>query len=208
LSSGGASAPLDVFRSARDHATLRIATLLGTAAFLFDWATKSWALHYVDGSSIPLGALMLRVARNEAFAFSASPGEVSSVLVLAVRVTMILAIVVLSRRLALLLRRRTACGAALLLAGGLGNSVDLMFRDGAVVDFIWVGPFSYEWAGEPVQLSFVFNAADVIILIGIGLLAPMIRDLGRDLQRRIANWERGLLAGARPAPGAREPGSD
>jgi lipoprotein signal peptidase len=183
------------YRLALEHGTLRLATLLGIAAFLFDWATKSWALRALGDTAIPLGWLTLFVARNEAFAFSSQEGAVLTGLVVVVRLAMILLIVLLSRRLAVLLSRRTACGAALLLAGGLGNSADLVFRGGAVVDFIAAGPFTFDWGTEPVRMIMVFNTADVFILIGIGLLAPRIRDLGRAAQQRMAAWERGLLQG-------------
>jgi lipoprotein signal peptidase len=207
LSSAGTS-PINVFRSASEQGAIRLATLLGTAAFLLDWATKSWALRYFDGTSFPLGSLTLRVARNEAFAFSSHAGEVTTALVLGVRVAMVIGIVLLCRRLAMLLNRRTACGAALVLAGGLGNSVDLLFRGGAVVDFIGAGPFTFDWAGEPVHFHFVFNGADVFILTGIALLAPMISHTGRALQRRFAEWERGVLPGVGSRPGRGGPGSD
>jgi lipoprotein signal peptidase len=195
-------------RSAREHGTLRLATLLGTAAFLFDWATKSWALRYLDATSFPLGSLTLRVARNQAFAFSSHAGEVTTALVLGVRVGMLVGIVLLCRRLATLLSRRTACGAALLMAGGLGNSVDLLFRGGAVVDFIGAGPFAVFWGGELMLVHLVFNAADLFILIGIALLAPLISHAGHALQRRIAAWERGVLPGPGVTSGERHPGAD
>lgn len=187
---------------------MRLATLLGTAAFLFDWATKSWALRYFDDTSFPLGSLTLRVARNEAFAFSTHAGEVTTGLVLCVRVAMVIGIVLLCRRLALLLSRRTACGAALVLAGGLGNSADLLFREGAVVDFIGAGPFTIDWAGEPVHFHFVFNAADVFVVLGIVLLAPLISHTGRAVQRRFAAWERGVLPGLGSRSGQGGPGAD
>ena len=183
------------------HGVIRLATLLGTAAFLLDWATKSWALRSLHGSVQPLGSLTLFVARNEAFAFSARHGELMTWLVVGIRIAMILLIVLLCRQLALQLHRRSACGAALLLAGGLGNSADLLFRGGAVVDFIGAGPFTFEWAGEAVRMHVVFNAADVFILLGIALLAPAIQELSRAIQRNLAAWERRVLTGIRnPTP--------
>jgi lipoprotein signal peptidase len=83
--------------------------------------------------------------------------------------------------------RRLAAGFALLLAGGLGNAADVMFRGGAVVDFIHAGPF--HWDGQPVHAGIVFNAADVTILLALGLLAPLIHEWSLSSQRRIAAWE-------------------
>jgi lipoprotein signal peptidase len=186
------------YRCWLQHRVFRLATLLGTAAFLLDWATKSWALRSLHGSVHPLGALTLFVARNEAFAFSARHGELMTWLVVSVRVAMILLIVLLCRQLAQQLSRRSACGAALLLAGGLGNSADLLFRGGAVVDFIGAGPFTFHLAGgEAVRMHLVFNAADIFILLGIALLAPAIQQLSRAIQRNLAAWERRILTGGR-----------
>jgi lipoprotein signal peptidase len=179
------------------HDVFRFATLLGTAAFLLDWATKSWALRSLHGSVHPLGSLTLFVARNEAFAFSARHGELMTWLVVGVRFAVVLLIVLVCRQLARRLSGRSACGAALILAGGLGNSVDLLFRGGAVVDFIGAGPFTVGWAGEAVRMHLVFNAADVFILLGIALVAPLIQELARTIQRDLAAWERRILTGLR-----------
>lgn len=184
------------YRSLSAHGPLRLATLLGTAAFLMDWATKSWALQNLPGRSFPLGSLTLFIARNDAFAFSSQNGVLTTGLVVVVRLATVLLVILLCRKLSVLLSRRTACGAALLLAGGLGNSVDLLFRGGAVVDFIGAGPFSFDWAGGEMHMHLVFNAADLFILMGVGLLAPLIGELARALQRRIAAWERSVLQGS------------
>lgn len=183
-------------RRVRDNDVLRLATLLAAAAFFADWASKSWALDHLEGSTMPLGALTLGVARNEAFAFSAGYGQVSPWLVVCARLAALIIIVLLCRRIAGLLDRRNACGVALVLAGGFGNAADLVFRGGAVVDFIGAGPFVFDWAGELIQLHVVFNAADIFILMGIGLLAPLIQRLGKAAQRRLAAWESRVLARA------------
>jgi signal peptidase II len=54
-------------------------------------------------------------------------------------------------------------GLALVLAGGVSNLIDRILREGLVTDFITirVGPFQ----------TGVFNAADVAVLLGVGLLA-------------------------------------
>ncbi len=53
-------------------------------------------------------------------------------------------------------------GLSLLAGGGVGNLIDRMFNDGAVIDFVrlGVGPFQ----------TGVFNLADVAIVIGVILL--------------------------------------
>lgn len=170
------------------HDVLRLATLVAIAAFLIDWATKSWALHALHDTAIPLGGLVLGIERNDAFAFSSGAGRFSPEVVLAIRLLALAAVVLISRRVATR-SRRYAAGFALLLGGGFGNAADVMFRNGAVVDFIGAGPFTVEWAGSVTELGFVFNAADLAIIFGLGLIAPQVQQWSLDAQRRIARWE-------------------
>lgn len=62
-------------------------------------------------------------------------------------------------------------GLALVLAGGTGNLLDRVFRDGFVTDFaiIHIGPFH----------TGVFNIADVLIVIGVGAIVGTFRRAGR-----------------------------
>lgn len=175
------------------HDVLRFAALVAIAVFLVDWATKSWALEAVQHGVRPLGALMLGVERNDAFAFSAGAGRFPPAATLAARVTALIAVLLLSWQ-AGARNRRLGAGFALLLAGGLGNASDVLFRGGAVVDFIHAGPFVFPWVGgQLVHAGIVFNAADVFILIALGLLAPLIQEWSVGMQRRIAAWEARLL---------------
>jgi lipoprotein signal peptidase len=167
---------------------LRLATLLAIAVFLLDWATKSWALQHLYGATVPFGSFSLGVERNPAFAFSSGEGYVSPWLVVAMRLAALGALVLASRRVPVM-NRRYACGFALLLAGGFGNAGDIVFREGAVVDFIGAGPFAFAWAGELVHLHVVFNAADVAVVIGLILIAPLVRKWAFALQRRAAGLE-------------------
>lgn len=180
------------------HDVLRFAVLVAIAVFLVDWATKSWALESVQHGVMPLGSLMLGVERNDAFAFSAGAGRISPAATLTVRLTALIAVVVLSWRVGAR-NRRLAAGFALLLAGGLGNASDVLFRGGAVVDFIHAGPFVFPWAGgEMIHAGIVFNAADVSILIALGLLAPLIQEWSMGIQQRIAAWEAHLFRRRNP----------
>ncbi|MBR9988957.1 MAG: hypothetical protein KFH98_04330, partial [Gemmatimonadetes bacterium] len=67
------------------HDVLRFAVLVAAAAFLLDWATKSWALDTLEHAAVPLGALVLGVERNEALAFSAGAGTLPPWLVIGIR---------------------------------------------------------------------------------------------------------------------------
>lgn len=63
----------------------------------------------------------------------------------------------------------------LILAGGLGNLYD-RFSVGAVRDFLhllprWNLPFGWAWPGGSTEVfPWVFNVADVLLLVGMGLL--------------------------------------
>lgn len=178
--------PVPRLRAVVAHELLRFATLVATAAFLLDWATKSWALEELQHAARPLGALMLGVERNEALAFSAGTGQIPPWLVVGIRLTAIAAVLLLSWHVGAR-NRRYAAGFALLLAGGAGNVADMLFRGGAVVDFIHAGPIHL--GGEVVHAGIVFNAADIAILVALGLLAPLIHEWSAGGQRRLAEWE-------------------
>ena len=73
----------------------------------------------------------------------------------------------------------------LILAGGLGNLYDRITY-GVVRDFLhmlpeWNLPFSWRWpGGAPSVFPWVFNVADVLLLIGIGLLMIHINRVEKD----------------------------
>lgn len=172
----------------------RIALLVALAAFLADWTTKAWALT-LGHDAVSAGGLALEVARNDAFAFSAGSGVVDATTVVSVRLLgLLLVLLLLSRSGTLPLR--SALGAALLVAGGLGNALDVILRDGAVVDFISAGPYALTFAGQPMMLGFVFNVADIWVFAGVFLLWPQFRNLGCRAQQRMAAFERRVLARA------------
>jgi signal peptidase II len=177
------------------HDVIRFATLVALAVLLLDWATKSWAMetlpHTASSEALPL----FQVERNPAFAFSTGDRHFPAAFVLAARLAAVAIVVFLSRKVAVQ-KRRHAAGFALLLAGGIGNATDLIFRGGAVVDFISAGPFMVRWAGEIVPFAIVFNIADVAILFGILLTAPLIHSWALARQRSLAAWERRLVANA------------
>ncbi len=62
-------------------------------------------------------------------------------------------------------------GIALMAAGGAGNLIDRVFNDGAVIDFVSIG-----FAG---LRTGIFNIADVSIIAGVLLFAPILRRTSR-----------------------------
>jgi lipoprotein signal peptidase len=171
------------FASLLTNDVLRTGALLAVAAFAFDSATKSWALQNVEDTAVPLGNLVLAVERNEGFAFSAGAGMIPTWLVAGARLALLLAIILAARGVAAS-SHRYACGLGLLVAGGFGNTVDVIFR-GAVVDFIATGPIVFGWADRLVHTYFVFNAGDLAILIGVVLVAPLIRGWATTVRLRL-----------------------
>jgi lipoprotein signal peptidase len=176
------------------HDILRLATLIAVAVFLCDWATKSWALHTLRDVTVPFGSLVLGIERNDALAFSTARGRFSPGVIIAIRLAAMAAVIYFSRKV-VVRSRRLAAGVAMLLGGGFGNAADLIFRGGSVVDFIGAGPFAFEWAGQRVHLSFVFNAADIAVQIGLALVAPYVQRWAVARQRRLARWESRLWRG-------------
>jgi lipoprotein signal peptidase len=156
--------------------------------FLLDWTTKSWALHTLGDITVPFGSLLLGVERNDALAFSAASGHFSPAVIMGIRLLAMSAVIYFSRKV-VVRNRRFASGLALLLGGGFGNAADVGFRGGSVVDFIGAGPFSFEWAGERTHFSFVFNVADVAVLLGLALVAPNLQRWALQQQKRLARWE-------------------
>ena len=75
----------------------------------------------------------------------------------------------------------------LILAGGLGNLYD-RFSVGAVRDFFhllprWNLPFGWAWPGGSTEVfPWVFNVADVLLLVGMGLLLLHVHYTGREEQ--------------------------
>lgn len=191
MQDGGSAttASTSVLHHAFSRANLRFACLLGVAAWLSDWASKSWALDALAHTPVVLGdGLLLGVVRNDAFAFS-SLSFIPFGSIVSLRLTCIAVLLVLAIRFATE-SRRLACAFALLLAGGIGNVADLFFRDGAVVDFIGLGPFPVADS----EVAIVFNLADVWIKIGVVLAFPLIRRAARRTQEASDAFERRLLS--------------
>lgn len=191
-SSGAAVKSFRMLRKLLHHDNLRFAALLGFAAWLSDWASKSWALESVAHTPVDLGNnLLLGVVRNDALAFS-SLASLPLGSIMSLRLTCIAVLVVLAIRFAAE-SRRMACAFSLLLAGGIGNVADLFFRQGSVVDFIGIGPFPVADS----EVAIVFNLADIWIKVGVILAFPLIRRAAHRTQQASDDFERRLLARAR-----------
>lgn len=152
----------------------RISLLMITAAWLTDYATKSWAVSMMGEASFELGRLSLEVVANPAFAFSLGHGIVSGEAVALTRAAGVLAVAIFLRTfVGVHDNLRSLTGYALIVAGGLGNTLDHVVQGGAVIDFISLS-------------GVVFNIADLWILLGVVLLYPSIRSFARSAREPLS----------------------
>ncbi len=146
----------------------RLGLLLALATFVLDQASKYWIVHIFDlgarGSITLLPVLDLVLAWNKGVSYSLfrTDEALGRAVLIGVAVVAIVALGVWLRRAA----NGLAAGAlGLLIGGAAGNAVDRLHY-GAVADFLYfhtpvpLGPLS----------NYVFNVADVGIVLGVGLL--------------------------------------
>jgi lipoprotein signal peptidase len=171
---------------------LRLASLITIAVLLADVASKNWALAAVGTGHVDLGFIVLTVVENEALAFSTGTGVLSGATVLGLRLAALFAILLLAWRFGAD-SVRYAVGFALVIGGGLGNASDVVFRDGAVVDFISPTAISSALGAPSPAEGLVLNLADVWIFIGLALLYPLFRQFGRAAQQRMEEVEDRVL---------------
>jgi lipoprotein signal peptidase len=185
---------------------LRLTMLVTVAVLLADVASKNWAVAAVGTGYVDLGLIALTVVQNDGLAFSVGAGMLSYATVFALRLGVLAALLILALRFAPD-SLRFAIGFALVLGGGLGNASDVVFRDGAVVDFISTTPLIRALGGSTMAEGIVLNLADVWILAGLALLYPLFRALGLAAQRRLRPGQRRVPGhpGAAADPGLRAP---
>lgn len=135
---------------------LGVAAIAALLVVLLDQVTKwivmqSWA-------GLPRGGryLRLELLYNSGVSFSFLRGNTTVILVLVVAIVVVLVIALA------LASPPTRLALGVILGGALGNLVDRVFRDGAVVDFIGV----WRWP--------TFNVADIAIVVGALLLVLVI----------------------------------
>lgn len=153
----------DVERRRTVYATTLV---VGVVWFVLDQATKVAAVRALEGQ-VPndLGPLILRVIRNSGGAFSL-PIRLPWLFVVVAIVVTYLVIKALPDTKSVWL----AGAYGLVVGGAIGNGVDRIFRDGAVVDMI-----DLDFA--PLTNFPVFNVADIGITVGAAMVALlMVRD--------------------------------
>jgi signal peptidase II len=137
---------------------------IGLVLIGLDQAIKTWAHLDLARRNGPItvidGFLDLRYAQNVGAAFSILPGQ-TFVLVLMAVLTVV--IVVLYTAISQEEEPLTKAGLLLILSGAIGNMIDRVIHQ-YVIDYVHV--FWGSWDRWP-----IFNLADALIDIGVGLLA-------------------------------------
>ena len=136
-----------------------VAALIG-----FDQAIKLWAIAHLQGQSerpfLQLGSfdwIHLRYIENSGAAFSMLSGNRGFLIIFPV--IMIAACFYALNRLGRT-RRWVWISLPLIAAGGLGNLVDRVIRNGKVVDYLDLQLFNFP----------VFNFADICVTVGVGIM--------------------------------------
>jgi signal peptidase II len=134
-----------------------------------DQLTKAVAVHALRGEpDVKLaGGLVRFVYAENPGAFLGLFGDLSADVRAALLIAGVALVLLIASTLLWLWRDRlptlALVGGALLVGGGLSNLLDRVWRDGVVVDFLQLGH-------APLATG-VFNVADVLLLLGAGLLA-------------------------------------
>ncbi|MEP9350226.1 signal peptidase II [Xanthobacter sp. KR7-225] len=142
---------------------LRLGLLVAVLILVADQASKTAVLQWSFGWGTqlhPIAPFMDFVALwNYGISYGLFPqGEQGRWVLVAVKVVAALLFAVWLARTA---RRLDAVALGLLIGGALGNAVDRVVY-GAVFDFVSLHAFGYRW--------YVFNLADVAVVVGVGLL--------------------------------------
>lgn len=152
-------------KPARYATTLRLwGVIVALASLAVDQASKQWLLFSFDiGSRQPVRMgpyLDIVLAWNRGISYSLFSTETAQGRAILLTITL-----VATAALAVWLWRAkaslTVVALGLLIGGALGNAYD-RWTYGAVADFVWLHAGSFSW--------YIFNGADVAIVIGVLLL--------------------------------------
>ena len=129
---------------------VRLIVILGTILVILDQLTKILITTYVNGQ-VGNDYIGFQVANNTGLAFGFNDGSNTKNIFLMIFVLFI--VIRFIKNQIELIDTKTAVALSMILAGGIGNLLDRIFR-GAVVDFIKI--FSFP----------LFNVADCLVVVG------------------------------------------
>lgn len=153
--------------------------------------------------ALPWGLLEFRLVLNRGAVFGIGPTK--RVFFIAFTLVALIGGLFLFGRMTSARHRVAHIGIGLILAGGLGNLYDRIFI-GRVRDFLhmlpdWHLPFGLRWGrgGSPEVFPWVFNIADVSLLVGMGLL--MIHINRQEKKRKLRELAEQAAAEGSPSDG-------
>lgn len=141
--------------------TLVIAAVLSGILVIVDQLTKAAVVAYFGGQAFSVtvipGVLSLCHVENTGAGFSIFSGKTVFLILFTAAAMAFILYLMIKRRYK---HPLTDWGFCLVLAGGVGNMIDRVFRGGAVVDFIRTDFINFP----------VFNVADICVTVGAGLI--------------------------------------
>ena len=134
--------------------TVRLIVILVTILIILDQASKLLVCNFVKE---PIGNdyFKLEIANNTGLAFGFNDG--SNVKNIFIMLFVLCIVIRFIKNQIELIDSKTAVALSMVLAGGIGNVIDRIFR-GAVLDFISIYKFP------------IFNIADILVFVGAILL--------------------------------------
>lgn len=141
--------------------SLRLASIISAVMLIIDRITKVLVQNTlaISGDNPPIikGLLSLYYTENTGAGFSVLSGRTGFLIAFTI---IVMALIVVMLVKGTFKHKLTDWGFCLVLSGGIGNLIDRVFNDGAVVDFIKTDFIDFP----------IFNVADICVTVGAVLI--------------------------------------